>query len=531
MKLSITYLLAALSWVITSSIIVFPNGPGNLDLTFAGTGYRQDLSGTGMGVAVQSDGKIVTVANISGGFSLIRYNTEGSLDASFGNGGSVLSANGLGSQALILQPDGKILVAGTSNSPTKIALVRYNSDGSIDTSFGGGVMVTTQILPGPCGATSAAIQPDGKIVVAGIAFDKFTPYFALVRYNPNGSIDTSFDGDGKVTIRTLSAFGSSVAVQPDGKIVAAGGSNSSGGPTDIFALTRYNPNGSIDTTFDGDGVVTTPMLEGGSHVYSIVLLPDGRIVAGGWTGGTLPDRIFDFAVARYNADGSLDLTFDGDGKATTPVLSEDDYLYQILVQPDGKIVAAGYAQNGTNADMALVRYNTDGSLDSDYGSGGKAVIDLGASETIYGAALDDMGKAIIVGGGGANRVLIARITAEFAPLVEVGGRVTSTNGQGIGNATVVLTGENNVSQTARTNAFGFYSFPGVSSNEVYTVRVSSKRYRFQPSSQTIILTATVANVDFVGNPGSESKNAVEDAGTTTVEPLEKLQKARSGKEL
>jgi hypothetical protein len=157
--------------------------------------------------------------------------------------------------------------------------------------------------------------------------------------------------------------------------------------------------------------------------------------------------------------------------------------------------------------MALVRYNIDGSLDSDYGSGGKAVFDLGASESISTIALEATGKVIAIGSGDGSRGLfVARITSDFAPLVDVGGRVTSINGQGIGNASVVLTDADNVSQTARTNAFGYYSLSGVPSNEIYTVRVSSKRYRFQPSSQTITLTGSVANVDFVGNPGSESKS-------------------------
>ena len=289
-------------------------------------------------------------------------------------------------------------------------------------------------------------------------------------------------------------------VQADGKPVMSGiGSNT-------FAVARYNQNGTIDTSFDGDGIAVTPMSPGGaSAAYSLSLLADGRIVAGGETSdGTN----LDFAVARYISNGSLDASFDGDGKAITQVLAGDDRLGRIAVQSDGKIVAAGYVQNGPNLDMALVRYNTDGSLDGSYGLLGKAITDLGIYDYADGLALDAADRALVVTPGAGGGFTTARFTSDFAPLVDVGGRVTSTNGQGISGAAVIMTNANDVSQTARTNAFGYYSFSGVSSNEIYTVRVSSKRFRFQPSSQTVTVTGSLSNVDFIGNPGSESKNTV-----------------------
>jgi uncharacterized delta-60 repeat protein len=503
----------AILFVLLAAVSAYPSGPGSLDLTFAGAGYKIDSFGDGSyiafggDVAVQPDGKIVIVGYWIGAFVLARYNPDGALDTSFGVGGKVFTAFPLASSApydLMLQPDGKIVVVGKDGSDFngRIVMARYNPDGSLDTSFGSNGKVTTGVFNGgPCGATAGAIQPDGKIVIAGYAYNssQMKYYFAVARYNTNGSLDTSFDGDGITTTAALDAlWASSVVIQPDGKIVAGGSTGSTGGPSDKFILTRYNPNGSVDTTFDGDGIVTTQMLQTGSVVVSIALLADGRIVAGGSTNSH-------FGVVRYNPDGSLDTSFDGDGKVITSVLSGSDSLYDIAVQADGRVVAAGYADNGSNNDLPLVRYNTDGSLDSSYGSGGKAVFDLGFNDRIGGMTLDAAGKAVIV--GTSNNLLIGRITADFAPLVDVGGRVTSTNGQGIAGAAVVLTDENHNSRSAITNPFGYYGFSGISSNEIYTVRVSSKRYRFQPSSQTITLTVAVGNVDFVGNPGSESKVA------------------------
>ena len=503
--------LLAISLLMFGAISAYPSGPGSLDLTFAGTGYRYDLPTnpefcTGIRAAVQPDGKIVAVAYVLlTSFTLVRYNPDGSRDTSFGTDGSVVySGPALLPQDMVLQPDGKIVVVGRGQGSTHIGVVRYNPDGSLDTSFDGEGTVTTMIPNGTSSAAAVAMQQDGKIVITGYAYHsgEFRYYFALVRYNTNGSLDTSFDGDGIVTTLNLSAYyGSSVAIQPDGKIVTGGTSDSSG--AGVFTLARYNSNGSIDTTFDGDGIVNTPMLPtGGGVVSSIVLLADGRIVAGG------RNEDYDFAVVRYNSDGSLDPSFDNDGMAITPILSGDDYLNQIVVQSDGKIVAAGRADNGTNNDLVLVRYNTDGSLDSNYAAGGKAVFDLGISEGVNGITLDGTGKAIVTGGG--RKFVIARITSDFAPLVEVGGRVTSTDGHGIGNAQVVLRDENNNRRYALTNPFGYYAFSGVSSNEVYVVSASAKRYRIQPLTQTITVTGAVSNVDFVGNPGSESKSAVDD---------------------
>jgi uncharacterized delta-60 repeat protein len=251
-------------------------------------------------------------------------------------------------------------------------------------------------------------------------------------------------------------------------------------------------------------------------------LDDGRIVAGGHTSNG-SNR--EFAVARYNPDGSSDTSFGVDGKVITPVLAGNDNFFEMAIQSDGKILAVGEVEKAADTDMALVRYNADGSLDTAYGTGGKAVIDLGWYEGAYGLALDAADNAVVA--GTSYYFLTVRITADFAPVVEVGGRVTSTSGQAIGNARVVLTDENNNSQNALTNPFGYYVF-SVPSNQIYTVRASVKRYRIQSGPQTILVTGPVWNVDFVGVSGS-SKTVLMVDKQAPAELREKEQKKRSPK--
>jgi uncharacterized delta-60 repeat protein len=197
------------------------------------------------------------------------------------------------------------------------------------------------------------VQSDGKIVAAGYSYNGSNFDFAVVRYNTNGSLDTTFDTDGKVTTAIGSGTDAaySVVLQSDGKIVVAG--NSRIGSNDDFAVVRYNTNGSLDTTFDTDGKVTTAIGSGTDEARSVVVQSDGKIVAAGYSDNG-PN--FDFAVVRYNTNGSLDTTFDTDGKVTTAVGLGDDEAYSVVLQSDGKIVAAGYSDNGPNFDFAVVSY-------------------------------------------------------------------------------------------------------------------------------------------------------------------------------
>jgi uncharacterized delta-60 repeat protein len=370
----------------------------------------------------------------------------GSLDTSFG-GGIQVTPVGAGEdygQALAVQPDGKVLLAGHTVSATggeDFALVRYNRDGGLDTAFGSGGKVVTPVGSGSDQAYAVALQPDGKIVVGGSAAVSPSDLdFALVRYNPDGSLDPSFGSGGKV----LTALGGvdhvfALAIQPDGKIVAGGDTDSGTGAQD-FALARYNPNGSLDSGFGSGGKVSTPIRPGTTRdsIYGLALQTVGgetRIVAAGGEGdfilarytpagqldetfgeGGKVDGLFassigaaravvvtggskllvaghtdhDFALVRLLASGSPDAAFGTDGKVVTPLSKTNwDEAQALAVQADGKIVVGGwvYSGAGSSGDFAAVHYSPEGALDPGFGSGGVVI-------TPVGGAKDDQARAV-----------------------------------------------------------------------------------------------------------------------------------------
>ncbi len=378
----------------------------SLDPLFDGDGkVTTDIGGSpdeALAVAIQSDGKIVAAGYSTWDFALVRYNADGSLDTTFGTDGKV-TTDFSGSEdrvfSVALQSDGKIVAAGFSHSTSAylFALARYNADGSLDTTFDADGKVTTDVLSSYGDARSIVIQPDGKIVAAGYSdTGGVHKDFALVRYNPDGSLDTTFDTDGKVVTAVLSShdYAESVAIQPDGKIVAAG--ESYNGMNYDISLVRYNPNGLLDTTFDMDGKVTTAVGSSDNYASSVAIQPDGKIVA---AGGSSNGSNKDFALVRYNVDGSLDTNFDTDGKVATDVLSSNESAESVAIQPDGRIVAAGFSSNGSNDDLAIVRYNADGSLDTTFGTGGKVTTAIGsASEEARSVAIQADGRIVAAGG-------------------------------------------------------------------------------------------------------------------------------------
>ena len=367
-SISLPYTLFAVVFSLLIAVGAHPvvAADGDLDTSF-GTGGKVVTSFLGQddfvrSVAIQSDGKIVVAGETKNGtydeFALARYNPDGTLDTSFGNSGGkkITNSNNNGDHArsVAIQSDGKIVLAGAGDNTGNddFALYRYNTDGSLDSSFGTGGKVFTAVGSGNDFAESVAIQSDGKIVVAGYSYNGSNDDFALVRYNTDGSLDTSFDSDGKVTtdVGSGSDVANSVAIQSDGKIVAAGYSFGNSGD---FALVRYNTDGSLDTSFDSDGKVTTEVGSGGDVAWSVAIQSDGKIVAAGYSYNGSND---DFALVRYNTDGSLDTSFDSDGKVTTDVGSGSDVANSVAIQSDGKIVAAGNSKNGNYRDFALVRY-------------------------------------------------------------------------------------------------------------------------------------------------------------------------------
>jgi uncharacterized delta-60 repeat protein len=361
----------------------FGGGDGIVTTLLAGTDDNESYS-----VVIQSDGKIVVAGyswfgSISrSDFALVRYNTDGTLDTDFGTGGQVTTNFGSSSEirSIALQSDGKIVAAGFSAD--NFAIARYNSNGTLDNTFSGDGKLTTD-MGSSDEIHSIAIQSDGKIVAAGFSGNNF----AIARYGTNGDLDNTFSGDGKLTTDFGSSLESfeSVVLQNDGKIVAAGYSDGN------FAVARYATNGDLDNTFSGDGKVTTNLgaMEG---INSIALQSDGKIVAAGYSG-------HDFFIARYNSNGDLDTDFSGDGIVTTDNGSSDEGLESVVVQSDGKILTAGYTDNaGFSYLMAVARYNTDGTLDLTFSGDGIQTTAVGSSDDqATSIAIQTDGKIVAAG--------------------------------------------------------------------------------------------------------------------------------------
>ena len=380
---------------------------GDLDTTFSGDGIvTTDLgSGTqdnGNVMALQPDGKIIVAGTSNDDIALVRYNSNGSLDTTFSGDGKLttdLGGEEFGN-SMVLQPDGKIVVVGGLGYPNfNFAVVRYNSNGSLDTTFSGDGKLTTD-LGGYESGESVALQSDGKIIVGGA--------HQLLRYNSNGTLDTTFGENGIKTFPVnweVDGYnGISIAVQADGKIVVAGGTF-----FDFAVVARLNSNGSLDTTFSDDGIVTTDLGDDFEWASDLVLQPDGKIVLAGNRGDASGYHPADFAVVRYNSNGSLDTTFSGDGKVTTDLGSWYDFGQSVELQPDGKIVVAGDSDN----NFALVRYNSNGSLDTTLSGDGRLITDQGSYERSKSIALQPDGK-IVVGGSSGNDFAVVRYLNDSA---------------------------------------------------------------------------------------------------------------------
>jgi uncharacterized delta-60 repeat protein len=365
---------------------------GSLDTTFGDKGIIVDPTLImPVAVAVQPNGLPLVAATNSGsasggpGFVLERLNTDGSLDATFGSGGKVLDTIGPASNiidAITLQPNGQILIGGSTLITTIVprkakivngdfALARYNGDGTLDTSFGNGGKVTTDFAGLYDQVKQIVLQPNGQIIAAGEAnvSDASLPggttgggavgVFGFARYNVDGSLDSSFGAGGKTTA-TASGAGvqmSSVALEPDGKIVAAGST-----PT-IPALVRLNADGALDSSFGQGGSVTGPVFDNllcgkfnlcnvlVSEGSDILFEPDGTILL---LGGVGTRRVYLYAVS-YNSDGTLNTSF-GTGGILASKFSHVGLINSLLVQPDGKVLAGGAAKP-TGFEFAIARYN------------------------------------------------------------------------------------------------------------------------------------------------------------------------------
>ena len=322
--------------------------------------------------------------------------SPGSLDPTFGVAGKLARdfPSGIFIDGAAIQADGKILLVGSlqNGSTRDFVVLRMLADGSPDAAFGSGGTVTTDFQGRFDDASDVALQTDGKIVVVGSSSVNGFSDIAAARYLPNGSLDTSFDGDGKFILTMFPGqvgdFLRTVAIQPDGKIVAGGGADSS------VVLMRLNIDGSLDAQFDSDGVAVTTIGTGGSKFQELAVLPDGRLVAAGSNGGSC-------IAARYNSNGTLDTSFAALGR----FIAGTGFFTQCIgmaVQADGKYVLAGQASPGNQYDSFIMRLNVDGTLDASFNSNGYAVknVNPAGADLFTDIQVQSDGKLLAVGAGG-----------------------------------------------------------------------------------------------------------------------------------
>lgn len=386
------------------------------------------------GVAIQPDGRIVAAgatdrAEVGSVFAVTRYLADGGLDPSFDGDGIALTGFGRDGDVALdvaVQPDGKIVAAGTSiarTGPAEFALARYNPDGSLDPSFGDQGRAITPLPDGEGRARALWVQPDGRIVVAGWFEHLPSSQFVVVRYNSDGSLDSSFDEDGVVLAPIdpdRPRRGHDVVVQPDGNIVVVGEAYTGTETGYDFALVRYLPDGRLDpgfgtsgeviTAFPPDGDSSTPDDDSGR---AVALSPDGRLVVAGRVERGIYKE--DVGVARYLPDGTLDTGFSEDAMVVTAVTAKFDSGEDVGIQGDGKIVVAGYGCPEI-CNFALVRYHPDGTLDSAFGTNGTVLTSPSAGESFASALQIQSDGKLVVAGASADKSSLRHVTlARYLP--------------------------------------------------------------------------------------------------------------------
>ena len=424
-RLRIARTLALAAALMVASAVAAAAAPGQLDPSFGAGGtvvteFPSSYSGA-RAVAVQADGRIVAAGfahtdnSIISDFALTRYDSSGALDPTFGTGGRVRTDFGGRfdeALAVAVQPDGRVVVAGNSSDAngSDMAVARYNSDGLLDTSFDGDGMALVD-FGSEASARAVALQPDGGIVLAGgvsqpVGGGCCVSDFALVRLTSVGALDSSFDGDGRVVTDFLAGadnghdVAQAVRVQADGRIVAAG-AGVAGVVSVDFAVARYLADGSLDATFSDDGLVTTDFVGYFDEIRDLAVDNGGRIVTGGqsceFPGNS--DEVCDFGLARYTSNGTLDRRFGRKGRVRTDLGADlSEGIRGVVVQADGRIVAAGDTSGPGASDVGLTRYRSDGRLDRGFGVNGVVITPVSPStDEVGGLELQADGRLVVAG--------------------------------------------------------------------------------------------------------------------------------------
>jgi uncharacterized delta-60 repeat protein len=428
--------------------------PGDLDLGFNGTGFVVTVVPTGSSqaksIARQTDGKVVVAGfanvpvqgNDNLDFLVVRYDTAGGLDSSFGGTGIVTTAIRDGddqAEAVIQQTDGKIVAAGLSYdagfNDSTVTLVRYLDNGMLDPNFGGGTgKVTTAIGTGTYdGALALIQQADGKLVVAGYTDTDIV----VMRYDTSGMPDTSFNGTGIVTTTVGTSAQANAVVEQAGdhNLVVAGSFAMAPSPDKSIVLVRYGTTGAPDTTFNGTGIVTTPVGMGSADARALVQqASDGKLVVAGVSNDGIEDQ---FTLIRYGTDGMLDTAgFGTGGIVTTSVGTGDAAASGLALQADGKLVAAGQASNGTNTDFALVRYDTSGTPDGTFGSGGIVTTPIGNDDAAAAIVYQPDGFLAVAGFATTTQMDVA--VARYVGIEEIVTTTTTTLGSTTTSTTTTI---------------------------------------------------------------------------------------------
>lgn len=424
------------------------SAPGDLDPTFGAGGKTMVGVGTiahdGRAAAILPDGRILVAGSVytgSPGYSIVlaRFLPDGGADTEFGVNGEVSIAIPVSFQAnaIAVQVDGKIVVGGSTNNGIygrnhqfDMALARFLADGTLDTAFGNGGVVITNVFGGEDRANAVSILPDGKILVGGWAATAGWPTqydFVLARYLTDGRLDSSFGVNG---IRSTDFYGSwdflqALVVQPDGKIVAAGEVKYTPMATPYnwymsVGLARYHPDGQLDVSFGEGGKVHTEFYDEQGYVQSssaksVALQPDGGIVITGHTiiGNQYQNR--NVILVRYLPDGGLDPRFGSDGRVSTDLGRADDFGNSVLVQADGKIVVAGdyaaidaYDTISGNRDFLVLRYHSNGAADPTFGSAGRVITEFTSGYDTATSILQQADGKLIAAGGAWGGFGLAR---------------------------------------------------------------------------------------------------------------------------
>jgi len=409
----------------TVTVTVSSSSSGFLDTGFGATGTGGKIT-TAIGssgdvahaLGIQSNGSIVVAGSSYNGsnydFALVRYTKDGIIDTTFGTAGTGKVTTAIGSgdaaaYALVIQKsDDTILVAGyfynSNDSNYYFALVKYTKDGIPDTTFGTGSngIVTTLIgSSGDYTYSALGVQSDGSIVVAGSPYNGSKYNFALLRYTKAGILDTGFGTAGIVTtsIGSNNDYANALVIQSDDTILVAGRSSYNGSSYD-FALVKYTKDGIIDTTFGTNGIVTKLIGNTDAQAHALGVQSDGSIVVAGSSYDNTSSK-YDFALVRYTKAGILDTGFGTAGIVTTSIGIGGyyDFAYALDIQKsDDKILVAGFSNNGSNYDFALVRYTKDGNLDTTFGTGGKVTTPIGSSDDYaYALGIQSNSKIVVAG--------------------------------------------------------------------------------------------------------------------------------------